>query len=296
MSIPGEKINVYSVPAGPVRANGHIGALLVDSGKITQEEADRVMRLQREKGLRFGDAAVKLGLITSNDIEQVLSQQFEFPYLIPGTSSLSGELVSAYAPFDLRTEVFKAVRSQLMLRWFNIDLGSKCLAIVSPHRKEGRSYFAANLAVVFSQLGERTLLIDADMRHPRQHGLFNLENRAGLSTVLSGRAEANVLEQVVALPDLSILPAGPVPPNPQELLGRPMFKKLLAELGREYDVIILDTPPGEASADAQTIAARAGGALVVARRHHTTVHALRALSDRLANTGAVVVGGIINAV
>ncbi len=287
MSIPGEKINVHSIPAVPVRANAHIGALLVDSGKISQEEADRVMRLQREKGLRFGDAALKLGLITAIDIEQV-------PYLIPGTSSLSGELVAAYAPFDRKVEVFKAIRSQLMLRWFNQDLGFKHLAIVSPCRKEGRSYFAANLAVVFSQLGERTLLIDADMRNPRQHTLFNLENRRGLSTFLSGREAADIIDHIVPLPDLSILSAGPVPPNPQELLGRPLFQKLLADLGKEYDVIILDTPAGEENADAQTIATRAGGAFMVARRHRTSLHALKTLSNRLKETAVAMMGAVIN--
>src|SRR5258706_5159515 len=207
MSSHGERINVYSVPVRPVNTNAPIGALLVDSGKITQEEADRVMRLQREKGLRFGDAAIKLGLIIPADIERALSQQFEFPYLIPGTSSLSGELVAAYVPFDRKVEVFKAIRSQLMLRWFNLDLGIKHLAIVSPCRREGRSYFAANLAVVFSQLGERTLLIESDMRNPRQHTLFNLENRRGLSTFLSGREAADIIDHIVPLPDLSILSA-----------------------------------------------------------------------------------------
>lgn len=294
MSIQGEKVNVYSVRSRPALTNAAIGSLLVDAGRITQDEADRVMRSQRENGLRFGEAAVKLGLIAAIDIEQALSRQFEFPYLVPGTSRLSGELVAAYAPFDRKVEAFKAIRSQLMLRWFNLDPGLKHLAIVSPCRKEGRSYFAANLAVTFSQLGERTLLVDADMRNPRQHTLFNLENRAGLSTLLSGRADTSVIEHVVPLLDLSILSAGPVPPNPQELLGRPLFQKLLADLAKAYNVIILDTPAGDANADAQTIAVRAGGAMIVAHRHHTPVNATRALSERLTGAGALIVGAVIN--
>ncbi|HKQ25469.1 MAG TPA: chain length determinant protein tyrosine kinase EpsG [Burkholderiales bacterium] len=294
MSIPGEKINVYSGPARPARTNAHIGALLVDAGKLTSKEAERVMQLQREKGIRFGDAAVKLGLTTRADIDRVLAQQFEFPFLVPGTSSLSGDLVAAYAPFEHKVEAFRAVRSQLMLRWFNLDIGLKHLAIVSPHRAEGRSYFAANLAVVFSQLGERTLLIDADMRHPCQHLLFDLENRAGLSTLLAGRAEANVIERIVPLLNLSILPAGPIAPNPQELLGRPLFPQLLDDLAQEYDVIILDTPAGVPHADAQTIAARAGGAFLIARLHHTPVAATKSFSNRLTSTGAVVVGAVVN--
>jgi Mrp family chromosome partitioning ATPase len=129
-----------------------------------------------------------------------------------------------------------------MLRWFKLDLRLKHLAIVSPGREEGRTYLAANLAVVFSQLGERTLLIDADMRHPRQHVLFGLPNRGGLSSLLAGRAGADVIELVAPLTNLSVLPAGPQPPNPQELLGRPVFQNFLAELDKEFDVVIIDTP------------------------------------------------------
>lgn len=292
MNNPAERISV--VPAPPARSNAHIGALLVDSGKITLEQAERVMRLQQEKGLRFGDAAIKLGLITTADFDAVVAQQFEFSFLVPGSSGLSGELVAAYAPFDPRIETFRAVRSQLMLRWFNPEVGLKHLAIVSPHRAEGRSHFAANLAIVFSQLRKKTLLVDADMRHPRQHLLFNLENRAGLSTLLAGRANTEVIEHILPLLDLSVLPAGPVPPNPQELLGRPLFQKLLVGMAKEYDVIILDTPAGNAHADAQTVATLAGGAFMVTRLDHTPISSVKALSDSLMGTGAVLVGAIIN--
>lgn len=293
MNNPAERISV--VPAPPARSNAHIGALLVDSGKITLEQAERVMRLQQEKGLRFGDAAIKLGLITTADFDAVVAQQFEFSFLVPGSSELSGELVAAYAPFDPRIETFRAVRSQLMLRWFNPEVGLKHLAIVSPHRAEGRSHFAANLAIVFSQLGKKTLLVDADMRHPRQHILFNLENRAGLSTLLAGRADTEVVERILPLLNLSVLPAGPVPPNPQELLGRPLFQKLMVGMAKEYDVIILDTPAGNTHADAQTVAALAGGAFMVTRLDHTPISTVRALSDSLTGTtGAVLVGAIIN--
>ena len=296
MSSPGERINVYSVPVHSVGTHTHIGALLVDSGKISQEDADRIMRMQRESGIRFGDAAVKLGLITPANIERALTQQFEFPYLIPGTSGLSGELVTAYAPFDSKAEVFKGVRSQLMLRWFNIDLGNKHLAIVSPCRGEGRSYLAANLAIVFSQLGERTLLVDADMRNPRQHAIFDLDNRVGLSSLLAGRAETDIIQRILPFADLSVLPAGPIPPNPQELLGRPIFRKLLGGLTKDYDVIILDTPAGADNADAQAIATCAGGAFAVARRHRTPARTLKAFASQLAGSGTTLVGAVINTI
>jgi protein-tyrosine kinase len=295
MNNPTERINFYSVPGTGNRSSGYIGDLLVESGRITAEEAEKVMRLQRERGMRFGDAALKLGLVTRDDIEQVLSRQFDFPYLVPGQSRLSGELVAAYAPFDPRVEVFRALRSDLMSKWFKLDLRLKHLAIVSPGSGEGRSYLAANLAVVFSQLGERTLLVDADMRRPRQHLLFNLANREGLSTLLAGRAGPDVIERITPLKNLSILPSGPTPPNPQELLGRPAFQNFLAELDKQFDVVVLDTPPGETSADAQMIASRACGALMIARRHSTSARAVKSLSEHLVGIGATLMGAVINA-
>ena len=294
MNTQGEKFNTYTVAPRAVTPAPSIGAVLVDSGKITAQDADRVMRLQKEQGLRFGDAAVKLHLITEAELEQVLSRQYAFPFLIPGESKLSRELVAAYAPFDPRVETFRALRGQLMLRWFNPELELKHLAVVSPHRGEGRSYLAANMAVVFSQLGQRTLLIDADMRNPRQHMLFHLENRAGLSTLLAGRAELNVIEKITPMMDLSVLPAGPIPPNPQELLNRPVFRTLLAQLDKDYDIIILDTPAAEDSADAQSIASRDCGALIVARKNRTPVSAVKALFESLTSTSGTLVGTVLN--
>src|SRR5687768_1964640 len=129
-----------------------IGHILLDMGKITPVEAERVLRLQKESGLRFGDAALKLGLITEADTQLVLAQQFDYPYLLPGQGNHPPELVVAYQPFGAQVEVFRAVRSQLMLRWFTS--GRKALAIVGYNPNDGVSLFTANLAVVFSQLGE----------------------------------------------------------------------------------------------------------------------------------------------
>ena len=120
-----------------------------------------------------------------------------------------------------------------MLRWFDTDPAHKALAIISGERREGRSYIAANLAVVFSQLGEHTLLIDADMRNPSQHKLFGLDNGGGLSAVLSGRGRPVTVKHVPGLPDLWVLPAGAPPPNPLELLARPQFPATPRRTGAE---------------------------------------------------------------
>jgi len=274
------------------RAEQRIGKLLLDAGKITPEDAEKALRLQKDKGLRFGEAAKQLGFITDADIQQAIGRQFDYPYLQPGEADFSQELVAAYSPFSAQVEALRGLRSQLMLRWFADD--RKALAIVGSGAGEGASYTAANLAVVFSQLGERTLLIDADLRTPRQHDVFKLRNRQGLSDVLAGKAGLDAIERIPAFVDLSVLPAGTVVPNPQELLGRPAMIDLLERLGAHYDVILLDTSPAALGADAQTVTARAGGALMVARKNYTRLNAAAALKEQLASAGAEVVGTVLN--
>ncbi len=276
-------------------AGRSIGALLIDSGRLTPEAAERILKLQKEQGLRFGDAAIQLGLLSDADIQQALSRQYDYPYLMPGDDRISEEVVAAFKPFSPVVEQLRALRSQLMLRWFDAESGRKALAVVSPDNGEGRSFTAANLAVVFSQLGERTLLVDADLRQPRQHQLFRLANKVGLSSVLAGRAElAEAIIRISGLRDLSVLPAGAVPPNPQELLSRPVFTALLATLQAQYDIVIIDTPPAGRTADAQAITARAHGALVVARKDITALPALQAMVTSLQQGGGNVVGSLLN--
>jgi len=275
--------------------NRSIGAILVDSGKLSTENAERILRLQRERGMRFGDAAIQLGLLTQSDIDQALSRQFDYPYLLKGESKVNEKVIAAYNPFSKQVEALRALRSQLMVRWFDIDGKHKALSIVSPEGGEGRSFIASNLAVVFSQLGERTLLVDADMRSPCQHELFGLDNRNGLSGVIAGRcAAADAIQRVPALLDLSVLPAGPTPPNPQELLGRPNFTQLLGDLAQEFDIILVDTPAGSEYADGHTISARTGASLVVVRTNVTHISAVRTLTDNLASSHVAVVGSVVN--
>lgn len=273
---------------------GSIGAILVDAGRLTPENAERILRLQKDQGKRFGDAAIQLGLLTEDDIRFALSHQFEYSYLPARDASLSTELVAAYAPHSKVVEQLRALRSQLMLRWFDAEAQRKALAIVSPGTGEGRSFIAANLAIVFSQLGERTLLIDADLRKPRQHQLFKLGNDSGLSSMLAGRAGPEAVVRVPALRDLSVLAAGPMPPNPQELLGRPGFAELLHTLSADFDIVILDTPPGGEYADAQTIAVRAGAAVLLARENRSLVPEVTQLMRSLQQSGATLVGTVIN--
>ena len=269
-----------------------LGAILVDAGKLTVDDTERVMRLQQTQPMRFGAAAIALGLLTQGDIEHALARQFDFPYLIEGESLVAKELVAAYAPFSPQVEALRGLRSELMLRWFAAPTRRRALAIISPGRGEGRSYMAANLAIMFSQLGERTLLIDANLRQPRQHRLFGLDNRHGLSAILAGHGALSHPQRVPQLANLAVLTAGATPPNPQELLGRSSFAKLLEHFGQEYDVILIDTPAGSEYADAQGLACLAGGALLVTQRHHSNLKNVGKLCDNLRELGVQLVGSV----
>jgi chain length determinant protein tyrosine kinase EpsG len=179
-----------------------------------------------------------------------------------------------------------------MLRWF--ALGNKALAMVGANAGDGASYLAANLAVVFSQLGERTLLIDANLRTPGVSGLFNLNGGKGLSDILADRADLSAVVRIPAFVDLSVLPAGTLPPNPAELLSRSNLGELLASLSESYDVILLDTPPAQTASDFQAVAARARGALVAVRKNHTRVDDVAGIKSMIAAAGAEVVGAVVN--
>ncbi|WP_246247086.1 chain length determinant protein tyrosine kinase EpsG [Candidatus Methylobacter favarea] len=270
-----------------------IGGLLLDAGKITPADAERILRLQKDHGLLFGDAGKVLGLLTDEDIQQALSQQFDFPFLINSDAkALDAELVSAYQPFSQQVETLRVIRSQLMLRWFSDN--RKALTIVSYANGEGRSYFVANLAIVFSQLGERTLLIDADMRQPRQHLLFNIQDKQGLSDILAGRADSSVIANVPELRGLSVLPAGTIPPNPLELISRGIAD-WLEQFALEYDVILVDTPAGSQGSDAQLLTIKSGGALLLARQHQSRLADLEIMKNLLEGSGGACVGAVINA-
>lgn len=271
-----------------------LGAILVAGGRLNEPDIRRVLELQRTKGLRFGEAALRLGLISESDLRQALAHQYDFPQLPPTLESLSTELVAAHAPFHRRVEELRALRTQLLIRWFNTVPPRRMLAIVSPGTGEGRSYLAANLALVFAQLGGRTLLIDADLRRPRQHALFNVSDRIGLSTVLSGRSDHGAAVQVSGFSGLWLLPAGAVPPNPQELLSRPAFATLVGEAQSRFDIVLFDTPPAKLYADMQSVTAQACGAVVLARKDHSALADVKNVIRDVSASGAQVVGSVAN--
>ena len=268
-----------------------IGRILIDMGKLRPRDADRVFTMHRELGMRFGEAARKLKLVKDADIQQALSVQFNYPHLNARQSVLGPELIAAHAPFQAQAEALRDLRTQLLLHWANPE--RKVLSIVSVNAGDGRTFVAANLAVVFAQLGEKTLLIDADLRLPRQHRLFG-HGGPGLAQALSGRSGIELAERVSYFENLWLLPAGATPPNPLELLSRPEFPRLLAEARKQFTVIVVDTPASSRSSDARLIAARSDGVLAVVRQDRTRIADLEALCRAASASGVPVAGTIFN--
>jgi protein-tyrosine kinase len=271
-----------------------IGAILIEQGRLNSQEVEEIQRFALSHGVRFGEAAVQLKRITERDIESAIAQQYNYPVLARGgEGGVADDLIAAYMPQSDAVEPLRALRSQLILRWFN-NASRRVLAISSAERGEGRSWLAANLAVMFAQLGERTLLIDADMRHPRQHRIFNIDNSVGLSALLTGRAGREIARRIHPQLRLFVLPAGIIPPNPQELLARPVFDVILDHFAVQFSLVILDTPATSETADAQILAANAGNAVLIARRNSTPQEKLVAAMQMFTDTGVNVIGSVIN--
>lgn len=271
-----------------------VGAILVETGRLRPEDAQTVLREQAAGGGSFGAVAMRMGLVSEDDIAFALARQFEYPYLPDDNGVIDASVVAACQPFSEVGERLRGLRTQLALRWLNARVGRKTLAVCGFARGEGRSFVAANLAVAFAQAGARTLLIDADLRFPVQHILFRVDNRVGLSSVLAERAGAEAIVRIGALRNLFLLGAGPVPPNPQELLGRALFNSQLRGLETLFDVVIADTTASRVAADGQIVAAASGAAILVARRDGTPLAALHALSTTLGASGSQVLGAVMN--
>jgi capsular exopolysaccharide synthesis family protein len=203
-------------------------------------------------------------------------------------------LCTYYRPKSVEAEAYRAVRTAL---YFSTQgEGHKVIQVTSPNKGDGKSLLIANLAISIAQSGKRVLLVDADCRRPRQHKVFNLPTLKGLASVISGADGLCDAVQETAVPGLWLLPCGPIPPNPAELLTAPRFKDLLDELRGQYDFVLVDTPPLLAVTDPCVVAPRVDGLFLALRlSRQGRPNALRA-KEILAPLGVNILGVVINGV
>lgn len=274
-----------------------IGEILASTNSLTGAQIQQVLEYQqRNRGVRFGEAAISLGLASRDEVIWALSQQFHYPYADTKLEApLHKELVMANGPFSAEVECFRVLRSQLLNGVLAPDAPRRALALVSPDIGDGKTFVLSNLAVAFSQLRGRTVIVDADMRSSRLHEVFNLDNHTGLSDILNGRSQANVIRPVADLPNLYLLPVGTTPPNPAELIHHPSFGLLIHELISRFDTVLVDTPAAVHGSDASVIAACCGAALVVTRKDQTRSARLTDLLRQLGQTRTQMAGVLMNA-
>jgi len=152
------------------------------------------------------------------------------------------------------------------------------------------------MAIAFSQIGAPVLIIDGDMRKPRVHTVFHGRNGVGLSSFLSGNVELNSVIQRSDMPNLYYIPAGPIPPNPSELLGSNLFKSMLQSLGKRFDHIIFDSPPVLSFVDSLVLSNCVDGVVLVVLSGKTPKEALRQSKSALLQVNAKILGVVINRV
>jgi receptor protein-tyrosine kinase len=275
-----------------IQNNDRLGELLIKSGKLTQSKLNQTLTYARQHNMRLGEAAVKLKHISVSDLDKAIAEQFDFHYLQEGDSGYSKTLIAAFDPFSKKGQALRHLRLQLARKWEENE--RKTLAIVGAREGEGCSYLAANLAVVYSQTGHRTLLIDANMANPKQHELFGISNEIGLSTALARRCTFGApVRKLKSFRNLCLMPSGANPPNPGELLSRTEFADIVPKLAQLFDMIIIDTPPASENQGAEIIAGVCGKALAVMRRNRTSMNDASATLQLVRSSGAEIVGSVM---
>jgi non-specific protein-tyrosine kinase len=189
-------------------------------------------------------------------------------------------------------ESFRILRSSLIAQ----PAGTlpKTLLITSAERGAGKSTVVANLATAITQAGRRVVIVDGDVRHPCQHTIFGLRNEQGLSNLIVHLGECVMAAQETSIPGLRVLTSGPLPPNPAELFSQARMGELLAELAKDADIVLLDSPPILGVADTMVLAPIVEAVLLVAARDQTTGRRIQAALQQMAQVGAKVLGLVFN--
>jgi succinoglycan biosynthesis transport protein ExoP len=204
------------------------------------------------------------------------------------------ELITYGHPKSMLSEAYRNIRTSILLSFS--ERPPKTIIISSPNPAEGKTTTAINTAIALSQTGARVLLIDADMRKPRIHTVFARENGTGLSHFLSGNASLESIIKDSQVPNLHYIPAGPVPPNPSELLGSSLFKRMIQSLGEQFDHMLIDSPPVLGFADSTILSTLVDGVILVVIGGKTSRETLQRAKDLLLQVDARILGVVINRV
>lgn len=286
--------DVRTASAGDAAADGEMAVRLIRRCGLSPAAIDAIVREQQANRISFADAALRLGCVSESDIEAVSDDRGNATLLYGNGVKLKPgpQLVLAHDPYHHRSETIRALRTELLLRHED-DSKANVLAVISPCPGEGRSLLAAELAIAFSQLGQRTLLVDADLREPGQHLLFGADNQQGLAQAIADQGPPD-LHPIENLPQLSLLCAGAMPPNPLELLSGGRFRTMVEQWRGRYRHVVIDTPAVGVYSDALAVATAVGRVLLLSRAQHTPYQETTELLRRLAATQSQILGAVIS--
>jgi capsular exopolysaccharide synthesis family protein len=281
---PTDAIQVAPVLYQSLLLGGILGLLLGGGLAVGVEMSDRSFRSAAEIRRR-------LGVQVLGHIPRIQTQS---PPARPSATGLDPLLASFVRPNSPESEAVRGVRTQL---YFSTQgRGHQVIQVTSPTPGDGKSTLAANLAISIAQSGKRVVLLDCDFRKPRVHRLFNLSNpEVGLASVMAGDARLEAAVRGCEVENLFVMPCGPRPDNPAELLTSPKFQEVLAELKGLYDFVVIDSPPVLAVSDPVAIASRVDGVLMVFRMTKRTRPAAERTREQLAAVGARILGVVVNA-
>lgn len=212
---------------------------------------------------------------------------------IPGKKDIA--LHGRKAHNDPSSDIAEAYKNIRTAVYFSVPNGSaKTLLITSPSPGDGKTTLASNLATTMAQAGQRTLVIDCNFRKPNQHNVLNVEQKTGLSCVLSGEEELEKVIKSTNRKNLNVLPSGPIPDNPSELLSSRAFAEVIARLSRSYDRILIDSPSVMHVTDARILGSMCDGTIVVLRAEKSTREDIAQARDSLLSVGTNILGVVVN--
>jgi capsular exopolysaccharide synthesis family protein len=254
-------------------------------------------------GLAFFFEYLDNSVKTPEDVEQLV--RLPFFGLVPQISherrrrvdkenSCPVELITFGHPKSMLSEAYRNIRTSILLSFCGKP--PKKIAISSPNPAEGKTTTTINTAIALSQTGARVLIIEADLRKPRIHRIFEQENGMGLSNFLSGNAELDSIIRQTEIPNLFYILSGPLPPNPSELLGSSLFKSMVESLGERFDHIVIDAPPILGFADSTVLSTCVDGTILVVQAGKTPRETLLRAKDVLSQVNARILGVVINRV
>ncbi|SFJ86420.1 capsular exopolysaccharide family [Desulfomicrobium apsheronum] len=255
-----------------------------------------VLGITAGTGLAFFAEYLDNTLKTPEDVARFLHMPYlgMIPSIIDIDNNSMAEVFVHNDPKSVASESVRGLRSNLLFS--KADQMPQVVLLTSATPKEGKTLVAVNLGAAMAQAGCKTLLIGADMRRPRAHKILELENGAGLSNILSSVSSVDEVIKPTGIPNLDIITAGPVPPNPSELLGSKRMPELIASLRERYEHIIIDTPPATAVTDAAVLAQHADGVVLISKAFVTPKELVRSAIEALQKINAKIFGVVLNSV